>query len=184
MQTLHSFTGSVVLVAALAAFASVATKAPRETDAPAKPAVSEPSTKLVAATVKMPTTAPNYVSPLDTSTFAGIQSQSSDDDIVLPEPIYFFETECPERLQLVNWTDCVLYFITFLDCDGDGFVDDFDEHFVMPIDEESGVPWVETIEPTDDCQIVYWGLFDILPVGGCEPGWEQDPWFPCAVHFY
>ncbi|MCK6448766.1 MAG: hypothetical protein L6Q99_20420 [Planctomycetes bacterium] len=99
------------------------------------------------------------------------------------EPIYFFRTECPNDLVLVNWTKCVLYFRTFLDCDGDGVVDSMNEHFSMPIDPKTGVPWVEHIQPKEDCDILYWGLFDIIPVGGCEPGWLQDPNFPCAVHF-
>lgn len=99
------------------------------------------------------------------------------------DPIYFFKTGCPFELTLVNWTDCTLYFRTFLDCDGDGVADTMNEHFVMPIDDETGVPWVETIKPKEDCVILYWGLFDVIPWDGCDPGWEQDADFPCAVHF-
>lgn len=121
-----------------------------------------------------------------------LSMQDPDDDSDWPppgvptdiEPIYFFPTDCPNDLVLVNWTKCVLYFRTFLDCDGDGVVDSMNEHFSMPIDEKTGVPWVEHIQPKEDCVILYWGLFDIIPIGGCEPDWLQDPYFPCAVHFF
>ena len=99
-------------------------------------------------------------------------------------PIYFFECATPWRLDLVNWTDCTLYFITFHDCDGDGQVDTFDEHFILPYDHPTETPWVLTIKPKPDCPVLYWGLFDVIPAGDCMPGWSQDPYFPTAAHFY
>ncbi len=42
----------------------------------------------------------------------------------------------------------------------------------------------EWVEADRGCDILYWALFDIIPIGGCDPIWVQDPIFPCAVHFF
>jgi hypothetical protein len=100
-----------------------------------------------------------------------------------PWPIYFWECGTPWRIDLVNWTKCTLYFIVLVDCTGDGVPDTFGEVFVNPVDEATGTPWVETVEPKDGCKIVYFGLFDVIPWGKCNPGWAPDPFFPTATHF-
>ena len=100
-----------------------------------------------------------------------------------PWPIYFFKCSSP-RLELVNWTRCTLYFITFLDCDGDGAVDSAEEHFLPGRDPVTGYPQLEVIVPNEGCKILYWGMFDVIPWGACLPAWEQSGQFPSCVHFY
>jgi hypothetical protein len=100
-----------------------------------------------------------------------------------PWPIYFFKCSS-QWLDLLNWTPCTLYFITFLDCDGDGIVDSAEEHFVGGCDPVTGYPSREIIVPSDGCTILYWGMFDVIPWGACLPAWEQSGLFPSCVHFY
>ncbi len=173
MHNLHSLAAPFALGATLAALAAFTPALPH----------SEPLSQLAqsaanTSVVELESTqaAPAAPGQLEISAHGELLAQQPIDDFGLPDPIYFFKTGCPDLLQLKNWTECTLYFITFLDCDGDGVVDSFEEHFAPP-------GWTLEIKPKHECDILYWGLFDIIPWGDCEPGWVQDGAYPCLVHF-
>ncbi len=174
MHNFHSLAAPFALGATLAALAAFTPAGPQGAALAqlAETGVETTSVVELASTQAAPA-APGQ---LQISADAELLAQAPIEEFGLPDPIYFFKTGCPDLLQLKNWTECTLYFITFLDCDGDGVVDSFNEHFALP-------GWTLEIKPEPECDILYWGLFDIIPWGGCEPGWVQDGAFPCLVHF-